>query len=149
MSKVWYGSLSNRVEENKMYCKEITVGTGVTEYFWSDRHPYEVVEVIDQKHVYVRGLGHKATHINGFDNEWELFSDESKPIKFLTKRGDKWYWTTVVTKDILENDNIDTRLFLAHNNIDIEQLKKRGTIRRYHKANVSFGVAEYYYDYSF
>lgn len=149
MSKVSYGSINNRLEENKMFCNEIAVGTGVTEYYWSDRHPYEVVEVMDQKHVKVRELGHKPTSIGGFLNEWELFSDENKPIKMLTKRGKYWYWTVSVTKDILENDNIDTKLFLAHNNIDIEQLKKRGKVTRYHKANVSFGVAEYYYDYEF
>ena len=146
----WYGSINNRLEENRMYCKEITVGTGVTEYMYSDRHPYEVVEVIDQKHVKVRELGHKALPNSQFANEWELFSDEKKPIKLLTKRGNQWYWTVVVTKEILDKiDDIDTQLFLAHNNIDIEKLKEKGTVRRYRKANVSFGVAEYYYDYSF
>lgn len=49
MSRKWYGSLNNRLEENKMFCEEIKVGTGLTEYFYSDRHPYEVVKVIDQK----------------------------------------------------------------------------------------------------
>ena len=149
MSKVWYGSINNRIEENRMYCDKIEVGTGVTEYYWSDRHPYEVVEVMDQKHVKVRGLGHRATHINGFSNEWELFSDENKPIKVLTKRGNYWYWTITVTKDILENDDIDIRLFLAQNNIDADKLKKKGKVSRYRRANVSFGVAEYYFDYEF
>lgn len=149
MSKVWYGSINNRIEENRMYCDKIEVGTGVTEYYWSDRHPYEVVEVKDQKHVKVRELGHRATHINGFANEWELFSDESKPIKALTKRGNYWYWTITVTKDILENDDIDIRLFLAQNNIDADKLKKKGKVSRYRRANVSFGVAEYYFDYEF
>lgn len=149
MSKVWYGSINNRLEENRMYCNEIVVGTGVTEYYWSDRHPYEVVEVMDQKHVKVREMGHKATHINGFANEWELFSDEKKPIKMLTKRGKYWYWTVTVTKDIFENDDIDTMLFLAHNNINVDKLKEKGKVTRYHRANVSFGVAEYYYDYEF
>ena len=149
MSKVWYGSINNRLEENRMYCNEIKVGTGVTEYYYSDRHPYEVVEVTDQKHVKVRELGHKPTHINGFANEWELFSDENKPIKALTKRGKYWYWTVTVTKDILENDDVDTWLFLAHNNIDIDKLREKGKVTRYRRANVSFGVAEYYYDYTF
>lgn len=30
MSRKWYGSLDNRVEENRQYCDEIKVGTGVT-----------------------------------------------------------------------------------------------------------------------
>lgn len=150
MSKVWYGNLTNRLEENKMFCKEITVGTGVTEYYYSDRHPYEVVEVKDQKHVKVRELDHKHVGDGCMDNNWELVSNENNSIRMLTKRGNYWYWTVVVTKDILDNiDKIETQLFLCHNNIDVNQLKEKGKITRYHRANVSFGVADYYYDYEF
>lgn len=149
MSKVWYGSINNRLEENKMYCNEIVVGTGVTEYYWSDRHPYEVIEVIDQKHVKVRALNHRHVGYGYMDNNWELVSDENNPVKMLTKRGKYWYWTVTVTKDILENDDIDTMLFLAHNNINADKLKEKGKVTRYRRANVSFGVAEYYYDYEF
>ena len=148
MSKVWYGSINNRLEENKMYCNEIEVGTGVTEYYWSDRHPYEVVEVKDQKHVKVRALDHKHVGDGCMDNCWELMSNENNIIKELTKRGKYWYWTTTVSKDILDNDNIDVRLFLAQNNIDADKLKEKDKVTRYRRANVSFGVAEYYYDYT-
>lgn len=156
MSNVWYGSLNNRLAENKMYCDEIVVGTGVTEYAWSDRHPYEVVEVIDQKHVKVRELDHKHVGDGCMDNNWELVSNEDNPVRFLTKRGKYWYWTVKVTSDILDNldsDDADVRLhtmlFLAHNNIDNDTLRAKGSITRYHRANVSFGVADYYYDYEF
>ena len=37
MSKKWYGSLNNRLEENRQFCEKIEVGTGVTEYMYSDR----------------------------------------------------------------------------------------------------------------
>ena len=60
MSRVWYGSLNNRLEENKQFCETIEVGTGMTEYSYSDRHAYEVIEVTDQKHVKVREYDHKA-----------------------------------------------------------------------------------------
>lgn len=150
MSRVWYGSLNNRLEENKMFCKEIEIGTGMTEYSYSDRHPYEVVEVIDQKHVKVRGLDYKHIGDGCMDNNWELISNENNSVKTLTKRGNYWYWTITVTKDILDKiDKIETRLFLCHNNIDIDKLKEKGKITRYRRANVSFGVADYYYDYSF
>ena len=150
MSRVLYGSLNNRLEENRMFCNKIKVGTGMTEYYYSDRHAYEVVEVKDQKHVKVRKLDHKPIHIGGFDNEWELISNENNPVKELTKRGNYWYWTVRVTKDILEKiDEIETVLFLCHNNIDVDKLKEKGSATRYHRANVSFGVAEYYYDYEF
>ena len=111
----WYGSLQNRLEENKQFGPEIYVGMGMTEYYWSDRNAYEVVEVEDQKHVKVRELGHKLVG-EAFSNDWELFSDESRPVRSLVKRGKYWYWGHVATET---------------------------------RANVSFGVARYYYDYSF
>ena len=84
-----YGSLQNRLEENRMFCKEITVGTGVTEYSWSDRHAYEVIAVRDQKHVTIRELDHKC--IGGpYSNEWELISNEQNRVRNLVRRGRYW-----------------------------------------------------------
>ena len=155
MSKKWYGSLNNRLEENKMFCQEIEVGTGMTEYYWSDTHAYEVVEVKDQKHVAVREYDHKLKG-GAYSNDWELISNENKPIQYLTKRGDYWYWTVTVDKSILDgienksaDDRLETMLFLCHNNIDQDDLIKRGKVTRYRKANVSFGVANYFFDYEF
>lgn len=156
MSKVWHGSLNNRLEENRMFCETIEVGTGVTEYSWSDRHPYEVVEVTDQKHVKVRELDHKHIGNLEMDNSWELISNENNPERMLTKRGNYWYWTTVVTDAILDNlesedanIRINVMLFMAHNNIDEETLRAKKKVTRYHRANISFGIADYYYDYEF
>ena len=152
----WYGSLNNRIEENHQYCEEIKVGTGMTEYFWSDRHAYEVVEVIDQKHVNVRE--YEAKNVGGsYSNKWELISDESKPIRYITKRGKYWYWTVKVTADILDEmenttdaeEKFRIQLFLCHNGINENDLRAKGKITRYHRANVSFGVADYYYDWEF
>ena len=153
----WYGSLNNRVEENKQFVNEIKVGDGMTEYFWSDRHAYEVTEVIDQKHVYVREYDHK--HIGEeFENKWELISNPDKPSQLITKRGKYWYWTVKVDSSILDEiaeidnnggDSTRERLFLYHNNISMDELKEKGKITRYHRANVSFGKADYYYDYEF
>ena len=155
MARKWYGSLNNRIEENRQYCKEIKVGDGMTEYFWSDRHAYEVVNVIDQKHVEVREYNHRNKG-GAFSNDWELISDESKPVRLITKRGKYWYWTVKVTADILDeidnaegDEKIRLQLFLCHNNIIADDLKAKGKITKYHRANVSFGVADYYYDYEF
>lgn len=159
MANKWYGSLQNRLEENNMFCEEITVGMGVTEYLYSDRHPYEVIGVFDQKHVVVRLLDHKLKG-ECYSNEWELVSNENNPTYVLTKRGKYWYNTITVTSDILdelkeakESDDTERQiriaLFLAHNDIDCDKLRDRGKITRYHRMNVSFGAAEYYYDYSF
>lgn len=149
MSNRWYGSVQNRIEENKMYCDEITVGMGMTEYSWSDRHPYEVIGVFDQKHVVVRPLDHKPKG-ECYSNEWELVSNEKNPTYLLTKRGKYWYNTVKVTSDILSDDmDWQTELFLIHNGINADDLRKKGKVTRYQRMNVSFGVADYYYDYSF
>jgi hypothetical protein len=150
MTRRWYGSFQNRLEENRMFCDKIEIGTGMTEYSYSDRHAYEVVEVKDQKHITVRRLDHKHIGDGSMDNNWELISNPENPTYEMTKRGDKWYWTVTVTADILtEPVEIETWLFLCHNNIEADKLREKEKITRYHRANVSFGRADYYYDYEF
>lgn len=156
MARAWYGNLQNRLEENRQYCEEITVGTGVTEYHYSDREAYEVIAVENQKHVTVRKLDHKLVG-EPMTNDWELVSNEENPTYELVKRGKYWYSKVVVTSDVLEEmdstDDADERirlmLFLAHNNIDRNVLRDKGKVTKYHRWNVSFGVADYYYDYEF
>ena len=148
MSKKWYGSMQNRIEENRMFCDEITVGTGMTEYSYSDRHAYEVIEVIDQKHVVVREYDRK--HVGeAFTNEWELISNPDNPARLITRRGDRWYWTS--TMSAAEYDAMDqiTQVYAILNGFDPDVLHSKGKQTKYHKASVSFGVADYYYDYEF
>ncbi len=154
-----YGSLTNRFEENKMYCDEIKVGTGMTEYLFSDRHAYEVVGVKDQKHVTVREYDHK--HVGeAFTNNWELISNENNPTRALEKRGNVWYWATTVTaediQDVLDfeaikgNDDLFFKRFrLGQAGFDFDKIIEKGKQTKRWKANVSFGVADYHYDYEF
>lgn len=118
MSK-WYGNLSNRIDENKMHCDKIEVGTGMTEYYWSDRRAFEVVKVVNQNNVFVREFDHKAVG-EPMSNEWELVSNPNNPIKELKKMDGAWNWVV-----------------------------QTGYGKTYTKANISFGIAEYYYDYEF
>ncbi len=153
MSRVWYGSLQNRLEENKQFCEEIKVGTGVTEFYWSDRHPYEVVEVIDQKHVVIRKLDHKAIG-EAFSNDWELTSNEKNPREEVVKRGKYWYSVSRITaeeaKEIYEGNDIDAKLWACHHNFDLPAIIESGkTKTTYSRRNLSFGFAEYHYDYEF
>lgn len=157
MSRKWYGSLNNRLEENKMFCEEIAVGTQVTEYSWSDRHPYEVVEVKDQKNVAIRRM--KAERPNddkdySFTNTWVIISDENAPMFWITKRGNYWYSKCVITpeeaKEILEGDDINAKIWACQNDFDLEEIVKSGKKKtKLHRMNISFGKAEYYYDYEF
>ena len=148
-----YGSLQNRLEEGKMFCEQIEVGTGMTEYLYTDCHAYEVVEVIDQKHVIVREYDHK--HVGeSFTNDWELISNENNPRLALECRGGKWYWTNTLTADDLKKIGNDEggmlmRLRLSLAGFDLEKVATKGKQTKRKKANVSFGKAEYYYDFSF
>ena len=154
-----YGSLQNRLEENRQFVKEIKVGDGVTEYDYSDRHAYEIIAVKDQKHFTMRKL--TAKHIGGaFENKWELISDENNPEYEIAKRGNNWYFVITFTADMIPerefdengyytNEWLNAMLGLAHNNISVEELRKKGKITRYRKANISVGVKDYYYDYEF
>ena len=154
-----YGSLINRLEEGKQFCEEITVGTGMTEYLYSDREAYEVVEVTDQKHVAVRRYDHK--HVGEpFPNDWELIPNPNNPTRRLEKRGNVWYWTQTVTadqiKDILDLKAVVTspdlfykRHALGMAGFDIEKIIEKGKQTKRTKANVSFGKAEYHYDFEF
>lgn len=155
MSRKWYGSLNNRVEENRQFCDEIKVGTGMTEYFWSDRHAYEVVEVIDQKHVKVREYDAVKADNESYSNHWNLVSNEKNPVISLTKRGNYWYVVVTCTPEearaILEKENnLDERLWACHNGFDLQEIANSNKAKtKYHRRNVSFGVANYYYDYEF
>lgn len=149
MSRQWYGDIFNRLEEDRMFTKTIEVGTGVTEYLWSDRRPYEVIAVKDQKHVTVRALDHKHIGTEWYDNEWELISNPDNCARDLTKRGDYWYWTATCTKEELDSADAEGRLRIALAGFDADKIAKTGKQTKYHRAHVSFGVAEYYYDPSF
>ena len=151
MSRTWYGNLQNRLEENKQLVDKIEIGTGMTEYSYSDRHAYEVIEVKDQKHVVVRLLDHKHVGDVAMDNSWELVSNEDNPSYSMTKRGKYWYYTRTVTVDELEEieKDVDARIWFALNGFDADVIRAKGKQTKYSRANVTFGVASYYYDYEF
>lgn len=147
MSRKWYGNLNNRLEEGKQFCEEIKVGTGVTEYFYSDRQAYEVVEVVDQKHISIRRYDHKAVG-ERMSNTWELISNEKNPIIKLVKRGNNWYNERTATIEDLESENFDRRLWVCMN-FDCDKIREKGKQTKYKKMNISIGVADYYFDYEF
>lgn len=150
------GSLINRLSENNHFCDEIKVGMGMTEYFYSDREAYEVIEVKDQKHVVVRRYDHKACG-EPMSNDWELISNEDNPSIEMVKRGKYWYSVCRMSAEDLEmmeqeqdeNEKLSMMLWMVHNNFDADVIREKGRQVRYHRRNVSFGVANYYYDYEF
>jgi len=157
MSRTLYGSLNNRLEENRQFVKEIKVGDGVTEYLWSDRHAFEVIEVTDQKHIKIREYDHKLKG-GAYSNDWELISNEENPAITLVKRGKYWYTEVIATREDIEEayadgeftkEKLNIQLWLCHNGFDKDVIMEKGIQKKYYRKNISIGVADYYYDYSF
>lgn len=87
-----YGSLTNRIEEN--YNAQLpTVGMGVTEYGWSDRHPYTIIEVINERKVVIQEDQSKlpaGDSVYG-RQDWIITPNPNGQILTITKRKNgKW-----------------------------------------------------------
>lgn len=160
MARKFYGSLDNRLAEGRQFCDEITVGTGVTEYFYSDRKAYEVIAVKDQKHITIRR--YDVRNIGGaYSNNWEYISNPENAAFDLVKRGDAWYFTRTITAEdykaalearLAEDPKCGKELFnleLALHGFDSEKILAKGKQTTRCKANISFGITDYYYDYEF
>lgn len=153
----YYGSYQNRIMENNHSVAEIEIGTGMTEYGYSDRHAYEVIAVDDQKHVTVRKLDHKHVGDGCMDNKWELISNPENPTYNMVKRGKYWYTAQTCTvaeldkMDAVEDINKKMRwgLWFCGNGFDEDVIRAKGSQTKYTRWNVSFGHAEYHYDYEF
>lgn len=155
MSK-WYGSISNRLEENKNYLhRDIQVGDDLTEYLWSDCHCYYVTRVIDQKHIFVKPYQVCADHSKeggmGHQN-WMYFKTIKEMHEYLNSchlvfQGKEVHYDT---ENVQENGEIE--LVFRYNHWYTKTEYWYGTKLekpQYNKINISFGVREYYYDWSF
>ena len=150
MSKKWYGSIDNRLEENSYFNgtkDNIKVGTLCTVYHWSDREAYEVVKVIDQKHIFIRELDAKRIDKNGMSDSqsYEYERNEGNPIKELELT--KWGWKEVIrfNKELYD----EKRSYILWEKSIVDRIMQGKEVKRSKKINISFGKAEKYYDYSF
>ncbi len=162
----YYGSVLNRLQENQMICSVIEVGTGVTEYFFSDRIPYEVTKVLNQEHVFIRRMNAIRIDKNGMseDQEYEYKSDTSAPEIELVKRSNG-VWLRVdyyskekwleMTKQHRISDNIQVeynyyKLMSGLTTKQLEKIERNKEVKRYSKfGRISFGIMSCYHDYSF
>lgn len=85
----FYGSLINRLCEGGNVKPE--VGMGVTEYYYTDREPWEIVAVRDERHITVRELDYKRIDNNGMSDcqKYEYYSNPNNVTAelFFTKQG--------------------------------------------------------------
>lgn len=165
MGKVWYGNLSNRLEEGKNYTgREIKVGDDVTMYHWSDRTCYYVTGVVDQKHITVRryytcadkskpgGMGHQ---------NWVYFKSLREMHNYLglAPISEEKYedadreeaWTFRYGKWMREHTVTEMKYPEAFSKRERDAFAKHGFCKYYTdlSGKVSFGVKEYYYDWEF
>jgi len=87
----WYGNAIYRIRENGVMTKP-EVGMGVTECLWSDRDPWEVIEVVSDKKIRIRALGWNRVDDNGMSDcqKYEFFSKPDGEVKTLVLRNGRW-----------------------------------------------------------
>lgn len=160
-----YGSLNNRLEEGQQFVKEIKVGDGVTEYGYTDRYPYEVTDVIDQKHIFIRSVDSKRVDNNGMSEcqYYEYVSNENNPKIELVKRNGIWYkvrehskekWLQRANnlKDDFKSIEIAYKYIRCMSGLtqkQLENIELGKIVRQYKKMDISIGKMEQYFDYSF
>lgn len=129
----FYGSILNRLQENSTGVTPV-VGMGVTELCYTDRHPYEVIEVKDAKHIVVREMDYKRTDNCGMSEhqEYEYTSKPDGEIYHLVLRNGRW--RNYVWEEIYNHDDKTYTKKLT---------RKLGCNGWY------IGKAERYYDFSF
>ena len=145
------GSIINRIYEGNTFVDEIKVGTPVTEYFWSDRHVHEVTKVIDQKHVFIREMKAIRTDDNGMSDyqTWRYESDPKAHEVELVKRGDVWYEVHTYTKERYDYLVKNSWCGWVLTESQWKRIDEGKDVKKYTKMNISFGIADYYYDFEF
>ena len=156
--------------------ESITEGMPCTIYYWSDRHAYEVVKVFDQTHVSVRKLRAIRTDGGGMSEfqQYRYERDLSAPVLELKLKNGKWrqvlhydpeYWAReaeVIVKGCsaipaeqayAEFKKALTRgkgpNFLTEKQFEKLFDRKEEVIKLGEMFNISFGIADEYYDFSF
>jgi hypothetical protein len=145
MSKIrFYGNVNNRIDENRMFVKEIREGTRLTRYDYSDTDAYEVIKAVSQEDVIVKALrgpckGDCVMDSDKADRDIYSIDERAEEIE-LVKRYGRWYSKTVMTAEEL---NKPSSLVTPK---ERERIERKGFANRFGLWNVSFGVAQIYYD---
>ena len=173
-----YGSLDNRFEENKNFNKDclIHIGDDITMYHYSDRTCYYVTDVIDQKHIKVREYhvcaDHSKPDLGPGHNEWKYFKSRNEENEYLKSFGlgndetypeevdkewvfryNNWKECYTYTKDSLKSKNMFgfylKDVFFTEK--EVEKLEADKVVKKYYDlpGKISFGVRDYFYDWTF
>jgi hypothetical protein len=84
-----HGSLVNHLMDRSLSPVPV-VGMGATELMWSDRHPYTIIAVNDEKHVVVQeDTSVRVPGSNYHDNKWTITQNPYGATKRLSLRKDR------------------------------------------------------------
>lgn len=99
-----FGSLVNIVIDKKKGC-EPQVGMGVTHCGWSDRDPYEIIEVIDDRHIVVRELDAICLTENAYFSESQEYEYKSNPQNRTERlyKNNKGRWVRRIGRNGVDN----------------------------------------------
>lgn len=80
------------------------VGMGVTEISYSDRYPFEVIEILNDKRIKVREMEAERTDTNGMSDcqEYNYKPNPDGEVKTLVLRNGKW---RDLVKDYFNDEN--------------------------------------------
>lgn len=163
------GSLMNWMMGNNQTLPE--VGKGATKLMYSDRHPYEVIEVSkDYKTVKLERLDHEwdKTKAGGEGHQNWILKPTGSYLTIVWKwggwkvKGSEIVFTDEYIKDCESKGIVCIAAWLSKNNPELAEKISSGlgrltnvvegiTIKKdtYTKINIIFGHAEYYYDWEF
>lgn len=162
-----YGSLNNRLEENRINVEEIRAGQGVTKYSYTDRTPYIITKVINQNNFYIREMRAERTDSNGMSEmqEYNYFDDLTKPEEEIIIKKGAFYRVRRYSKESLLNKAEQLKASFKSNGKEKaykyllcmapltdkqrEKIEQGKEVKHYDKINISVGVMEKYFDYSF
>jgi len=138
------------------------VGEGATELHWSDRTPYEVLEVANGgKSALIRQYDVKASRqMQMGEQEWDLIANEDSPAYWVhwkwnawRTKSERWYktdkfWEDMETnKQTMDKEQLKIWLDSIENKPDFPEYYEFHT--EWNVKKLLFGRAEYYYDWSF
>lgn len=156
----WYGNVTNRLEEGKQLAP-IQVGTDITMYHWSDRDCYYITEVIDDKHIKVKPWVVVADHSKpggAGHQDWMYFKTYKEASDYLKSFGFDGYRNDIKEREedwVYRYNKWQKMYRYTEDNYctdrEKKSLEKKGYYDRYYNlgGKVSFGVRDYYFDWSF
>ena len=132
------------------YFKEVLRENKTFELRKNDREAYEVVKVIDQKHIFIRKLDAKRIDNNGMSDSQSYEYKSSEKYSPEEIELTKWGWKEVIRYNKEKYDKIISKIgYVLWEKSIVDRVNQGKEVKRSFKINISFGKAEEYYDFSF